>query len=103
MPRLFPDNRVIYNTILFAYPRDFRQRFGSEMLSTFSDQLSEEWDQHGVRGALRVWRSATAELFSVAVPLHLRSPTAAAMAVSFLMSLAVFMAIFRAVSFQCSK
>ena len=103
MPNLIRNSRVIYNAMLFAYPRDFRRRFGSEMMSTFSDQLSDEWGQNGMAGALRVWHSAARELFCVAVPLQLRNPTAAAVALSFLISSAVFMAIFRAVSIQCSK
>jgi hypothetical protein len=103
MPRVIRDSRIVYSALLFAYPGEFRRRFGSEMLNTFSDQLSDEWAQNGVVGLLRVWRSATIELFSVAVPLQLRSPTTTAMALSFLISSAVFVAILRTVSIECSK
>jgi hypothetical protein len=103
MPRVLRDSRIVYSALLFVYPREFRRRFGSEMLGTFSDQLSDEWAQNGAVGLLRVWRSAVSELFSVAVPLQIRNPTTTAMALSFLVSSAVFMAILRAVSIECSK
>ena len=94
---------LLYNVLLFAYPRDFRQRFGSEMLTTFSEQMCSEWKRSGLVGIVQVWRSAVWELLSVAVPLQLRSSIVVAMALSFLWSSALFMALFRAVSPTCSK
>ena len=70
---------VVYRTLLFIYPRDFRLRFGTEMLATFSDQICDEWQQNGLLGALRVWFSALGELISVAVPLRLRNSIVVAM------------------------
>jgi hypothetical protein len=96
-------SRGLYRTLLFTYPRDFRLRFGSEMIATFSDQICDEWKQNGLPGALRVWRSVLGELFYVAVPLQLRSSILVAMSLSFLWSFALFMALFRATSPACSK
>ncbi len=96
---------LLYKVLLFAYPRDFRQRFGTEMLTTFSEQMCSEWKRSGLVGIVQVWRSALWELLSVAVPLQLqlRSSIVVAMALSFLWSSALFMALFRAVSPTCGK
>jgi hypothetical protein len=94
---------LLYNVLLFAYPRDFRQRFGSEMLTTFSEQMCSEWKRSGLVGIFQVWRSALWELLSVAVPLQLRSSIVVAMALSCLWSSALFLALFRAVSPTCGK
>lgn len=91
-------SRWLYSMLLFAYPREFRQRFGSEMLTTFSDQMCSEWQRSGRTGVVQVWRSAVWELLSVAIPLQLRSSIVVAMALSFLWSSALFMVLFRAVS-----
>jgi hypothetical protein len=48
----------LYEMLLFTYPREFRQRFNCEMVSTFSDLICGEWEQNGVLGIARVWRSA---------------------------------------------
>jgi hypothetical protein len=59
--------------LLFTYPRDFRLRFESEMVTTFSDLICGEWEHTGLSGIARVWRSAVAEVFFVAVPLQLKN------------------------------
>jgi hypothetical protein len=94
---------ILYDLLLFTYPRDFRTRFGAEMITTFSDQISGEWECNGLRGVVRVWCSAAGEVFSVAIPLHLRSSIVVAMALSFLWASALFMALFRATSTPCGK
>jgi len=83
------------------YPGDFRLRFGSEMVTTFSDLICGEWKQNGLPGVARVWRSALGEVFSVAVPLQLQSPIVVAISLSFLCSSALFMTVFRAMSHVC--
>src|SRR5437588_4811485 len=93
----------LYKMLLFAYPSDFRLRFESEMVTTFSDLICGEWEQNGLPGVARVWRSAVGELFSVAAPLHLQNPIVVAMAVSFLCSSALFMTIYCAMTHVCSK
>jgi len=92
-----------YKMLLFTYPRDFLLRFESEMVTTFSDLICGEWEQNGLPGVARAWRSALAEVFSVAVPLHLQSPIVVATSLSLLSSLALFMAVFYAMSHACSK
>jgi hypothetical protein len=91
----------LYKMLLFAYPSDFRLRFESEMVTTFSDQICGEWEQNGLPGVVRVWRSALAEVFSVAVPLQLQSSIVVATSLALLSSFALFMAIFHAMTHVC--
>jgi len=53
----------LYKMLLFAYPSDFRLRFGSEMVTTFSDLICGEWEHNGPLGVARVWRSVLREVF----------------------------------------
>jgi hypothetical protein len=88
--------------LLFAYPSDFRLRFGSEMVTTFSDLISGEREHNGIPGVVRVWRFAVGEVFSVAVPLRLRSPIVVATSLSLLLSIALLMAVFHAMTHVCN-
>ena len=88
--------------VLLTYPRDFRLRFESEMVTTFSDLTSGEWEHNGLPGLARVWRSALGEVFSVAVPLQLQSPIVIATSLALLSSLALFMTVFHAMTHVCS-
>ena len=72
----------LYKMLLFTYPSDFRLRFESEMVTTFSDLICGEWKHNGLPGVARVWRSAVGEVFSVAAPLRLRSPVLIATSLS---------------------
>jgi hypothetical protein len=89
--------------LLLTYPGDFRLRFGSEMVTTFSDLICGEWEHHGLPGVARVWRSALGEVFSVAVPLQLQNSIVVAISLSFLCSSALFMTIFSAMTHVCSN
>jgi hypothetical protein len=91
----------LYKMLLFAYPRDFRLRFGSEMVTTFSDLIRGEWEHNGPLGVARVWRSVLAEVFSVAVPLQLQSPIVVATSLALLSSFALFIAVFHAMTYVC--
>jgi hypothetical protein len=91
----------LYKMLLFAYPSDFRLRFESEMVSTFSDLICCEWEQNGLPGVVRVWRSVLGEVFSAAVPLQLQSSIVVATSLSLLSSLALFMALFYAMTHVC--
>ena len=93
----------LYKILLFMYPREFRQRFECEMVSTFSDLISYEWEQKGVLGVARVWRSALEEVFSAAVPLHLQSPMVVTISLALLSSLALFVTVFHAMTHVCSE
>src|SRR6266853_5195536 len=91
----------LYKMLLCAYPSDFRLRFGSEMVTMFSDLICGEWEQNGLPGVVRVWRSALREVFSVAVPLHLQSPIVVATSLALLSSFALFIAVFHAMTHVC--
>jgi hypothetical protein len=88
--------------LLLAYPSDFRLRFGSEMVTTFSDLICSEWEQNGLPGVARVWRSALGEVFSAAVPLQLQSSIVVATSLALLSSFALFMAVFHAMTHICT-
>jgi hypothetical protein len=88
--------------LLLAYPSDFRLRFGSEMVTTFSDLICSEWEQNGLPGVARVWRSALGEVFSAAVPLQLQSSIVVATSLALLSSFASFMAVFHAMTHICT-
>ena len=92
----------LYKMLLFTYPSDFRLRFESEMVTTFSDLICGEWKYNGLPGVARVWRSAVGEVFSVAAPLRLRSPIVIARSLSLLLSIPLFMAVFRAMTHVCN-
>src|SRR5260221_14558512 len=81
----------LYKMLLFAYPSDFRLRFGSEMVTTFSDLICGEGEHNGLPGVARVWRSALGEVFSAAVPLQLRRSIVVATSLAGLSSLSFFM------------
>jgi hypothetical protein len=89
--------------LLFTYPRDFRLRFESEMVATFSDLVGAEREHKGLAGVAQVWRSTLAEVFSVAVPLQLQSSIVVATSLSFLCSSALFITIFRAMTHVCDN
>jgi len=91
----------LYKMLLFAYPSDFRLRFGSEMMATFSDLICGEWELNGLPGVARVWRSVLGEVFSVAVPLHLQSPIVVTTSLALLSSFALFIAVFHAMTQVC--
>ena len=91
----------LYKMLLFAYPGDFRLRFGREMVTTFSELIRDEWEQNGVAGAARVWGAALGEVFSAAVPLQLQSPIVVAMSLALVSSIALFMSIFYAMTHVC--
>ena len=92
---------VLYKMLLFAYPGDFRLRFGSEMVTTFSDLICDEWEQNGLPGIARVWWSTFREVFSAALPLQLQSSMVVATSLSLVSSFALFMAIFYAMTHVC--
>src|SRR2546427_1183692 len=88
----------LYKMLLFAYPSDFRLRFGSEMVTTFSDLICGEWKHNGPLGVARVWRSVLGGVVSAAVPLHLQSPIVGTTSLALLSSFSLFIAIFHAMT-----
>jgi hypothetical protein len=101
MTRAVRASCALYKMLLFTYPGDFRLRFGSEMVTTFSDLISGEWEHNGLPGVARVWRSALGEVFSAAVPLHLQSPIVVTTSLALLSSFALFIAVFHAMTHVC--
>lgn len=93
----------LYKMLLFAYPSDFRLRFGSEMVTTFSHLISDEWEQNGLPGVARTWWSALGEVFSAAVPLRLQGPIVVAISLGLLSSLALFAAVIGAMTYVCHR
>ena len=91
----------LYKMLLFTYPSDFRLRFEREMVTTFSDLISGEWEHNGLPGIARVWRSAVGEVFSAAVPLQLQRSIVVANSLALLSWFALFMAIFYAMTHTC--
>jgi hypothetical protein len=102
MTRAVRASCALYKMLLFTYPGDFRLRFGNEMVTTFSDLISGEWEQKGLPGVARVWRSALGEVFSAAVPLQLQRSIVVATSLALLSSFALFMAIFYAITHVCN-
>lgn len=94
---------VLFHTLLSAYPREFRQRFGAEMADTFAQQLSFETQERGLRGLARVWNCAIRELFSVALPLQIRNSRVVPLMLSFVLTSVLFIAFFRAIPSACMK
>src|SRR5262249_40270163 len=93
----------LYKMLLFAYPRDFRLRFGSEMATTFSDLICDEWEQNGLPGIARTWWYAVGEVFSAAVPLHLQDPVVVAGSLALLSSVALFAGMLYEMARVCSE
>jgi hypothetical protein len=89
--------------LLFIYPSEFRLRFGSEMVATFSDLICGEWEHDGLPGVARVWWAALGEMFSVAVLLQLQNSIAISISLSFLCSSALFITILLAMTHACGS
>src|SRR5260370_36288610 len=79
-------SRGLYKMLLLTYPQDFRYRFESEMLTTFSDLICGEWEQNGLRRVARVWLAEITGLFSVDPAIQPQIPIEAAMAISVMSS-----------------
>jgi hypothetical protein len=102
MTRAVRASCALYKILLFTYPGDFRLRFGSEMVTTFSELISGEWEHKGVPGVARVWRSALGEVFSAAMPLQLQRSIVVATSLALFSSLALFMAVIYALTRVCN-
>jgi|SRR5579863_167560 len=91
----------LYKMLLFVYPNDFRLRFGSEMVTTFSDLICDAWEENGLPGIARVWTTTLGEVFSAALPLQLQSSMVIATSLSLVWSFAFFTALFYAMTYVC--
>jgi hypothetical protein len=88
----------VYRCLLRVCPHDFHQRFAEEMLNVFEDLLRDEAADHSPFGVVPLSCSAYSELIRVAVRLRLREMPLAAAGLSCMISSALFLAFFRAVS-----
>lgn len=98
MTRLIGVSRCLYQHLLICYPSELRSRFGTEMADVFEDLLCEAVAERGVSGVLSSWRTALWELLTIAGPRRFNETTLMACALSFVISSALFLAFFRAVS-----
>jgi hypothetical protein len=89
---------LVYGRLLILSPRELRQKFGAEMVEVFEDLTREAVLQRGLAGMVPLWGSALWEVLSVAVPLRLCDTTVIAGALSLILSSALTLAFFRAVS-----
>lgn len=96
MPRVAPLSCLIYRRLLIFYPQEFRSRFGEEMVESFEELGRDVILRRGRLGMLSVWRTASWELLSVAVPLRLKSSPVVPALLSFVISSALAWAFFRA-------
>jgi hypothetical protein len=91
-----------FGILLAVYPREFREQFRDEMMIVFAEQLRAECKSRGIMAGLAgVWRTAGWEAIRVAVPLHLRNPAFAAAVLAILVSSAITLTFFGAVT-PCS-
>lgn len=95
--------KTLYAVLLLAYPRDFRVRFGREMVDTFSEEMCAQRELRGFRGIIREWCSAFWEVVSIAGPLRLRESMVIPLLLSLAVSSAFALAFFAAVTPRCTK
>src|ERR1017187_436713 len=62
-----------YRAMLWLYPSDLREAYGKDMANVFEQLLRTEWMRRGTRGVAATSCRAMGELFTVAVPGHMRS------------------------------
>jgi hypothetical protein len=96
MPRMAPLSCLIYRRLLIFYPQEFRSRFAEEMVESFEELRRDALRCRGRVGMLSVWSTASWELFSVALPLRLKSSPVVPALLSFAISSALAWAFFRA-------
>lgn len=94
MPAALHLSIALYRALLVLYPRELRQRFGTDMAQVFADELSDAWRAGGYAAAMKVWQCALWELFSVALSEQLTSGAVVVPVLSALTSLALFLALF---------
>lgn len=68
MNRLVQCSTLVYEWLLFLYPKELREDFGDEMVLAFADDLEQAWGDARVAGVLQIWWYALYELAMVALP-----------------------------------
>lgn len=103
MSKTLEINCRVYGVLLCCYPGEFRRRFGEEMRSVFEQLLVDEWNTSRLRGLIRVWSGIAWDLLTVAIPLHLRSRTVLAGALSLLTTSVLFLLLSSTFASHCRK
>jgi hypothetical protein len=57
----------IYNVLLVAYPKKFREHYGTQMVQVFRDSLREAFQRRGTSGAIDLWLHTVADLLVTAL------------------------------------
>ena len=65
-----------FRTLLRLYPRDFRERFGDEMIEFYHARRDEQRHRYGARGPLRLWLHLIADIALSAPTQHIRALSA---------------------------
>ena len=62
--RLISLSKRVYRVLLAAYPKEFRQEYGSDMVQLFKDQCRDELRSGGVAAWIMLWFRTLMELIS---------------------------------------
>jgi hypothetical protein len=87
----------VYRRLLVFYPRELREKFGTQMVEVFEDLLWEVTLQSGAAGIAPVWRNALWELLSIGAVARMQSTPVVAGLLSLIISSIIAWEFFRAV------
>lgn len=65
----------VYRLLLFAYPEEFRQEYGGDMLQVFRDYCLRDYRQSGPLGVLGLWAVTLLDLIKSVIEEHLHKET----------------------------
>lgn len=60
----------VYRALLWCYPADFRREYGTEMVRTFTEQLTEARHRAGRPAAAAIWAATLTDLPTTALKEH---------------------------------
>lgn len=86
MQRIIHTSVWVYRRLLSVYPPELRARFATDMAEVFEDLLHDAAAQRGAAGIVELWRYASVEFATVAVPARLRPNLIIAASLSFVVS-----------------
>lgn len=72
----------LFRLIFACYPSELKRAFGDEIVQVFEQDLSNAICEHGIGGAIIVWRRAFLEIFSICLPYQLATSTFVAPVIS---------------------
>ena len=59
---------TLFRFVYACYPTGLKRTFGGEIVEVFVEDLNDAVRQHGIVGAVVVWRRALSELFCICLP-----------------------------------